>query len=66
LVETPPTQAELDKQMWFAKFDELEKLEKIAAKDFLTGARLTVLTNKMASVKSYLDTNAKTEYLNFV
>lgn len=63
---TPPTQAELDTKAWFAKYYELEQLEKIAQKNFLTGARATALTNKIATVKSFLDTNAKTEYLNFI
>lgn len=61
-----PTQAELDKAAWFAKYSELEQLEKIQAKNFLTGARLTALTNKITAVKSFLDTNVKVEYLNFV
>jgi hypothetical protein len=42
LVVTPPTQAELDKELWFAKYEELEKLEKIAAKDFLTNPPLFI------------------------
>lgn len=65
-VVTPPTQAQIDKDLWFAKYYELERLEQIAARNFLTGARLTVLNNKISTVKSFLDTNAKTEYLNFV
>ncbi len=60
------TQAEKDKALWFAKYGELERLEEIASKNFLTGPRLTVLTNKIATVKSFLDTNAKTEYLDFI
>ena len=65
-VVTPPTQAEIDKQMWFAKYAELEQLEKWAERNFLTGPRLTTLNNKIASVKSYLDTNVEPEYLDFV
>lgn len=65
---TTPTlsQAELDKQAWFAKYNELEQLEKIATKNFLTGARLTALNNKISSAKSFLDANAKVEYLDFI
>lgn len=66
LEDTAPTQAELDKQLWFAKYDELDKLEKIASKDFLTGPKLTILNNKITSVKAFLDTNAKAEYLDFI
>lgn len=65
-VVTPPTQAELDKNAWFAKYGELEQLEKIASKNFLTGARLTALNNKISSVKSFLDTNVKVQYLDFI
>lgn len=63
---TPPTQAELDKTAWFAKYNELEQLEKIASKNFLTAGRLTILNNKISAVKSYLDTNAKAAYLDFI
>lgn len=63
---TPPTQAELDKQAWFAKYYELDQLEKIAQKNFLTGARLTALNNKITATKAFLDTNIKVEYLDFV
>jgi hypothetical protein len=63
---TTLTQAELDKQAWFAKYNELEQLEKIAAKNFLTGARLTNLNTRISSAKSYLDTNIKVEYLDFI
>lgn len=66
LVDTPPTQAELDKTAWFAKYNELEQLEKIASKNFLTAGRLTILNDKISAVKSYLDTNVKAEYLDFI
>lgn len=62
----PPTQAELDKQKWFAKYNELEQLEKIGSKNFLTGARLTFYNNKLSDTKNYLDVNAKVEYLDFI
>jgi hypothetical protein len=66
--DTPvlPSQDELDKQTWFAKYNELEILEKIASKNFLTGARLTALNNKISNTKKYLDDNVKVEYLNFI
>ena len=60
------TQAEIDKALWFAKYGELERLEEIAAKNFLTGVRITALNNKISTVKSYLDDNAKVEYLDFI
>ena len=60
------TQAEIDKALWFAKYGELERLEEIALKGFLTGVKLTALNNKISTVKSYLDTNAKVEYLDFI
>lgn len=60
------TQAELDKALWFSKYNELEALGRIAAKSFLTGTRLTALNNKITSVKSFLDANAKVEYLDFI
>jgi hypothetical protein len=61
-----PTQTELDKQAWFAKYYELEQLQKIAEKAFLTGPRLTALNNKITSTKAFLDTKVKVEYLDFV
>lgn len=66
LVDPQPTQAELDKQAWFAKYFELEQLEKLAAKNFLTGARLTILNTRLASARSFLDVNIKAEYLDFI
>jgi hypothetical protein len=61
-----PTQTELDKQAWFAKYYELEQLQKIAEKAFLTGPRLTALNNKITSTTAFLDTKVKVEYLDFV
>lgn len=60
------TQAQKDKDLWFSKYNELDTLEKIAAKNFLTGARLAALTNKINTVKTFLDTNIKVEYLDFI
>ena len=48
--------------LWLEAYYRLEQLEKLNAKAFLTGARLTALTNKIATAKTFLDANIKVEY----
>jgi len=59
-----PTQVELDKMAWFKMYNTLEQLEKLETKGFLTGARLTALTNKLTQARTFLDTNTRVEYLD--
>lgn len=60
------TQAEKDQENWFMQYYKLERLETLASKNFLTGARLAALTNKIAQAKTYLDANVKVEYLDLI
>jgi len=52
--------------LWLETYYRLEQLEKLNAKAFLTGARLTALTNKIATAKTFLDANIKVEYLDVI
>ena len=66
-ITTPQlTKAELDRNKWMETYFLLERLEKLAEKNILTGPRLTALNNKISTAKSFLDTNAKAEYLDFI
>lgn len=62
-VATPPTQAEVDKNLWFQALSRLEQLESIKTKNFLTGARATALDTEIAKVKKFLDDNVKPAYI---
>jgi len=52
--------------LWLEAYYRLEKLELLAAKAFLTGPRLTILTKKIADTKTFLDANIKVEYLDVI
>jgi len=52
--------------LWLETYYRLEQLEKLNAKAFLTGSRLTALTNKIATAKTFLDANIKVEYLDVI
>lgn len=52
--------------LWLETYYRLEQLEKLNAKAFLTGARLTLLNKKIAAAKTYLNANIKVEYLDVI
>ena len=60
------TAAEKAQALWLETYYRLEQLEKLNAKAFLTGPRLTALTNKIATAKTFLDANIKVEYLDVI
>ena len=60
------TAAEKAQATWLETYYRLEKLELLATKAFLTGPRLTALTNKIATAKTFLDANIKAEYLDVI
>jgi hypothetical protein len=64
--DKPLTQSEIDRNIWFENYYRLERLEILASKGFLTGVRLTALTNKITTIKDLLDQNVKVEYLDFI
>ena len=52
--------------LWLEAYYRLEQLEKLNAKAFLTGARLTLLNKKIADTKTFLDANILAEYLDVI
>jgi len=60
------TVSEKAQALWLENYYRLEQLEKLNAKAFLTGARLTALTNKIATAKTFLAANIKVEYLDVI
>ena len=52
--------------LWLETYYRLERLELLASKAFLTGARLTALTRKIDETKTFLDANIKAEYLDVI
>ena len=65
-VEDTRTADEKAQALWLETYYRLEQLEKLNAKAFLTGSRLTALTNKIATAKTFLDANIKVEYLDVI
>jgi len=65
-VEDKRTAAEKAQATWLEAYYRLERLELLASKAFLTGAKLTALTNKIAAAKTFLDANIKAEYLDVI
>jgi len=58
------TPAEKAQVTWLETYYRLERLELLASKAFLTGARLTALTRKIDEAKTFLDANILAEYLD--
>jgi len=52
--------------LWLETYYRLERLELLATKNFLTGAKLTALTRKIDETKTFLDANILVEYLDVI
>ena len=52
--------------LWLETYYRLERLELLATKNFLTGAKLTALIRKIDETKTFLDANIKVEYLDVI
>ena len=65
-VEDTRTADEKAQALWLETYYRLEKLELLASKAFLTGARLSALNKKIADAKTFLDANIKVEYLDVI
>ena len=52
--------------LWLETYYRLERLELLATKNFLTGAKLTALTRKIDETKKFLDVNILVEYLDVI
>ena len=60
------TVSEKAQALWLENYYRLEQLEKLNAKAFLTGAKLSALNKKIADTKTFLDANIKVEYLDVI
>ena len=64
--EDKRTATEKAQATWLEAYYRLERLELLASKAFLTGARLTALNNKITAAETFLDANIKAEYLDVI
>ena len=56
---TPPTQAEIDKQLWFRDFNRLERVKKLQD----LGGMPASWTTDLATLATQVQTNAKKAYI---